>query len=54
MRICKYCLDQVEDEQHLITNCTLYDTFRDQLFSNLSINYKKFTTLIIELNSYGL
>ena len=45
MRICKYCLDQVEDEQHLITNCTLYDTFRDQLFSNLSINYKNFTTL---------
>ena len=31
-RLCKYCdLNEVEDEQHFLLRCTLYDTLRRNL-----------------------
>jgi hypothetical protein len=32
-RICCFCSDFIEDEAHVLLNCTLYDDFRENLFN---------------------
>ena len=33
LRFCQYCKDVVEDEVHFVSECQLYDEFRDELLS---------------------
>ena len=42
-RICKFCpLNEVEDEQHVLINCTLYDDLRHKLFNEIIMYVETF------------
>ena len=44
-RKCPHCLDQIENECHFITNCTLYTSEREDLFAEAQRNSLLFTDI---------
>ena len=46
LRLCNFCdLHEVEDEEHFLLRCKLYSDLRNQMFSDISVECKNFTTL---------
>ena len=35
-RTCRFCVNEVEDEEHVVTRCPVYDNIRDILFEKAS------------------
>ncbi len=44
-RLCPFCTNEIENEVHVIVNCSLYDDIRVPLFNKSSVIDPMFTTM---------